>query len=90
MSNNAKPISNLAITTTLSSSDRVVVLANAATTANVKTIALSDFANNFAITNLTPASSSANGFVGQITFDTNNLYICVSNNVWKKIALSTF
>lgn len=37
--------------------------------------------------NFPPESSSANGNAGEIRFDTNYLYICVSTNLWKKIAL---
>ena len=43
MANDAKRISDLNVANTLSSTDRVVVLANAATTANVQTITMSDF-----------------------------------------------
>lgn len=38
----------------------------------------------------TPTSSSATGLIGEWCWDTNYLYICVSNNTWKRIALTTF
>lgn len=38
----------------------------------------------------TPASSSANGVVGEIAWDENNLYICVANNTWKTANLVSF
>ena len=37
--------------------------------------------------NAPPFSSSSNGSPGEIRWDTNNLYICVSKNLWKKISL---
>lgn len=43
MANEAKKIANLATTTTLSSTDRVVVLYNPASTANVLTITVNNF-----------------------------------------------
>jgi hypothetical protein len=38
----------------------------------------------------TPASSSAAGTTGQIIWDTNYIYVCVSTNTWKRSALSTW
>jgi hypothetical protein len=38
----------------------------------------------------TPASSSANGVVGEIAWDEDNLYICVANNTWKTANLVSF
>lgn len=38
----------------------------------------------------TPASSSANGVVGEIAWDEDNLYICVANNTWKNANLVSF
>lgn len=37
-----------------------------------------------------PATSSSTGTVGQIAFDSGNIYICVAANTWKRAALSTF
>lgn len=42
-----------------------------------------------AIPESTPASSTADGFEGQITFDSSYLYICLGAS-WKRIALSSF
>lgn len=39
------------------------------------------------MTQRTPASSTDTGFQGEICWDSNNLYICVSNNNWKKLPL---
>lgn len=37
-----------------------------------------------------PINSSDPGLAGQFTFDAGNLYICVADNMWKKIVLSAF
>jgi hypothetical protein len=37
-----------------------------------------------------PASSTATGKVNQLAADANYLYICVSENTWKRIALSSW
>jgi len=38
----------------------------------------------------TPSSASDTGQAGQICWDTNYLYVCVSANTWKRIALSSW
>jgi hypothetical protein len=38
----------------------------------------------------TPASSSANGSIGEICWDTSYIYVCTATNTWKRIALTTF
>ena len=35
-------------------------------------------------------NSSATGTVGQIAWDSGNIYICVANNTWKRAELSSF
>jgi hypothetical protein len=37
-----------------------------------------------------PTSSRSYGLAGEIRWDSNHLYICVSNNLWKKISLESF
>lgn len=37
-----------------------------------------------------PTSSSSTGMTGTITWDSNNLYVCIAPNSWKKVSLSTF
>lgn len=41
-------------------------------------------------TQSTPANSTANGVHGQIKWDSTYLYVCTSNNNWKRIALQSF
>jgi hypothetical protein len=42
------------------------------------------------ILNSAPASSTASGVAGQIAFDAGYVYVCTSNNVWKRSPLTTF
>lgn len=91
MANDAKKISDLAIANTLSANDRVVILANPSTSANVKTITANNFANSIIskyISNTAPASNTATGFAGQIAYDNTYLYVCTGNNVWGRIDLT--
>ncbi len=37
-----------------------------------------------------PASSTAAGTAGQISFDSNFIYVCIAKNVWKRVALASF
>lgn len=36
----------------------------------------------------TPGSSSAQGYKGQICWDSNYIYVCVGTNSWKRAAIS--
>lgn len=38
----------------------------------------------------TPASSGDTGYSGEICWDANYLYVCISSNTWKRVALNTF
>jgi hypothetical protein len=51
MANDAKKVSELAVTTTLSANDRVVILSNPSSAANTKTITVANFANNLTANN---------------------------------------
>lgn len=91
MANDAKKISELAVTTTLSANDRVVVLVSPSTTANVKTITTANFANNVAaklITNSAPTSNTSNGIPGQIAYNNTHIFICIANNTWGRAGLT--
>ena len=37
-----------------------------------------------------PASATATGTAGQISYDANYLYVCVSSNVWRRSAIATW
>lgn len=91
MASDAKKISELAIATTLSANDRVVVLVSPSTTANVKTITTSNFANSVAakfIVNTAPVSNISNGSPGQIAYSNTHFYLCVANNTWGRASLT--
>lgn len=91
MANDARRISDLAIANTLSANDRVVILTNPDTSANVKTISANNFANSIIlkyISNTVPGSNNTSGFAGQIAYDSTHLYICTGNNIWGRIDLT--
>jgi hypothetical protein len=46
--------------------------------------------NSIIIGGGTPASSSASGIQGQILWSSTYLYVCVSSNSWRRVALSAF
>lgn len=37
-----------------------------------------------------PATSSSSGTAGEIAYNNNYFYVCVANNTWKRVALSTW
>lgn len=37
-----------------------------------------------------PATSSSNGLAGQMSYDSDYLYVCIATNSWKRVALSIF
>ena len=41
-------------------------------------------------TSSTPASASAAGTAGQILWDANYIYVCISTNIWKRAAVATW
>jgi len=91
VANDAKKISELVVVTTLSANDRVVILANPASSANARTITTANFANSVAtkfISNTAPASNTSTGIQGQIAFDSNAIYVCTANNKWGKANLT--
>lgn len=91
MAGDAKKISELAVANTLSSTDRVVVLVNPASSANVRTITTANFANSVAarmIVNTAPVSNTSAGSPGQIAYDGAAVYVCVANSKWGKAALT--
>jgi len=93
MANDAQKISAVAIATTLLSTDRVVVISNATTTANVQTITLANLANSMPASKLSsvaPVTSTSNGVTGQVAFDVGYIYVCVATNTWKRVSISSF
>jgi len=41
-------------------------------------------------TSFTPVSSSATGVAGQITWDSNYVYVCIATNTWKRSQINTW
>lgn len=78
-------VSNLAIATTLSANDRVVVLTNTNSTAVLKTSTVS---NLRLLSNSAPASNTANGVAGQVAYDGTFVYVCVATNKWGRSPLT--
>ena len=46
--------------------------------------------SNFAKMAGIPATSTSNGISGQIALDTGYLYVCVTDNVWKRANLNSW
>ncbi len=42
------------------------------------------------ITNRTPSSATDTGIKGQVAWDSSYIYVCVSDDVWKRTALSSW
>ena len=52
---------------------------------------LNGASNVFRIVNSqTPASASATGSVGTITWDSSYIYVCTATNTWKRVAIATW
>jgi len=88
MTDRAKKLSELTSTNTVSSSDYFVIVANTSGTA-VTRRATANTVQTIIYTTV-PANSSANGFAGQLAYDSNYIYVCVSANTWKRSALSSW
>jgi hypothetical protein len=41
-------------------------------------------------TTQTPSSATATGTTGEIAWDSEYIYVCVSTNTWKRVAISTW
>lgn len=92
MADDSKKVSELVVTTSLSANDRLVVLTNPASSPNVQTITVSNFANTVAaklIMNTTPASNTSNGVAGQIAYSNSYIYVCIASNTWARAALTS-
>ena len=93
MSDNSLKTSELIQAANIAGTDRILILYNANNSNSVpstRTIPLSTFCANLIIQQNTPANSTANGLTGNLTFDNNYVYVCISNNVWTRSTLSSF
>ena len=78
--------------TGLAATDTLVATWSNTSSTNTVQIAVSDlFGNTSGTIHLVanaPANSTANGTAISITADTNYVYVCTTNNVWRRVALS--
>ena len=90
MADNSKKVSELPTAANVASSDRILVLRDPSGSPSVRTVNVSIFAANLALSNSVPANSTANGVTGTIRYDSSYIYICVANNTWKRATLSAW
>ena len=90
MANNSKKLSQLPVAGNAAPTDRLVILRDPLGNSSARTINFSTLAANLALSANAPATSSANGTAGTLTYDSNYLYICTSKNVWKRISLESW
>lgn len=89
MTNRAKKISELAEQTAPSTDDLLVIVDSPSGTAVTKKATVGNlFASRVA--SGTPASNTATAVQGMIMYNSTHLYIATANNVWRRVALSTF
>jgi hypothetical protein len=92
-----KKITELAATTAPVANDVLLIVTDVANTAVTKKVTANTLFNlipsgKILLANTTnaPASSSANGTVGEIRATSSYIYVCTANNTWKRAALETF
>lgn len=81
---------NVVITKT--NDDQTVVSTYAVNVTSSPSVSIVSVTNNAGISvllpNFVPQSSTSAGVAGELRWDSNFLYLCVSQNLWKKIPLS--
>lgn len=90
MANTGFKVSEIPTAANVASTDRVMILRDPSGTPSVRTVNMNIFSANITLSNSVPANSTANGIMGTIRYDSSYAYICVSNNVWKRISLSSW
>ena len=97
MADDLRPASNLAVVSTITVTDRpLVVLANGALRAANSQTMLSNGAFNVRVANLTfanlstPANSTITCPQNTVFIDSSYIYVAIANNVLKRVALSSF
>jgi hypothetical protein len=97
MADNAKRTCDLPIANSANTSDRLLILqnANSATSNTTATITVQNFFSNSVGVPCAVINSPSNSIAltitgGSIYTDGNFLYVAVSNNVLKRVALSSF
>ena len=87
MANDSKKTSQLPVASNAAATDRLLILRDPLGAPSLRTVNVATLAANLTLAVVTPANSSANGMAGQISVDDNYLYVCVSKNDWKRVAL---
>jgi len=90
MADNSKKVSELPTASNVASTDRILVLRSPSSNASVRTVTMANFSANVLISNSVPANSSSNGIAGTIRYDSSYVYVCVSENVWKRTTLTSW
>lgn len=90
MAGESKKVSELPTASNVASTDRVLVLRDPSGNASVRTTTMATLSANLIISNTTPANSTANGYAGQIAYDSSYIYICIAENTWKRTDITTW
>jgi len=90
MANTAKKTSELTVAANVATTDRFLIVSDPSGLPSTRTVTLSTVGANLILSNSAPANSTANGLAGEVKYDTSYLYICVSNNTWKRITLESY
>ena len=90
MANTAKKTSELTVAANVATTDRFLIVRDPSGTPSTRTVTLSTVGANLILSNSAPANSTANGLAGEVKYDPSYLYICVSNNTWKRITLESY
>lgn len=90
MADDSRKVSQLPTAANVAASDRVLVLRDPGGTPSVRTVNVSIFSANLVISNSVPATASSNGIAGTIARNSTHLYVCVSNNTWKRVELTSW
>ncbi len=90
MTGEPKNTSNLAVSNTVSSLDRIVFLKDPTGTPRTMLLPVTTLSANMVFSNSAPTSNSSNGTPGTIRWDTDYIYVCVASNQWKRAALASW
>lgn len=90
MADEGVKVSTLPQAANVAATDRIMVLRDPSGTPSVRTVNVNIFAANLSLSTSVPANSSANGVAGTVRYDSDYFYVCVANNTWKRVALTSW
>lgn len=90
MADNSKKVSELPTAANVASTDRILVLRDPAGNPSVRTAALSTISANLVLSNTVPEIANSAGIAGTVRYDANYVYVCVANNTWKRVSLTSW